>query len=193
MAKRPRIVILGGGVGAVTSAFQLSKGDWQERFESITLYQQGWRLGGKGASGRGPDLRIEEHGLHIWFGFYENAFRMMRECHEELDSFARRGISRWPLAFDNVQDSFRPCSEISLTDYDGCEWKLWTADFFDYNDDKPWLPRRARRAGTRRLGRGVLRGALPSPRGRPRLVADSLRSGARARSRASARLRAASR
>lgn len=141
MAKRPRIVVLGGGVGAVTSAFQLSKGDWQERFESITLYQQGWRLGGKGASGRGPDLRIEEHGLHIWLGFYENAFRMMRECHEQLDSFARRGISRWPLAFDNVQDSFRPCSEISLADYDGCEWKLWTADFFDYNDDKPWLPR----------------------------------------------------
>ena len=141
MGARPRIAILGGGVGSVTAAFQLSKPGWQERFESITLYQQGWRLGGKGASGRGPELRIEEHGLHIWFGFYENAFRMMRECHEELDRYEREGQPRWPLAFKNVQDSFRPCSEISLTDYDGCGWKLWTADFFDDSDDRPWLPR----------------------------------------------------
>jgi uncharacterized protein with NAD-binding domain and iron-sulfur cluster len=141
VAALPRIVILGGGVGSVTAAVQLSRPGWRERFRSITLYQQGWRLGGKGASGRGPHLRIEEHGLHIWFGFYENAFRMMRECHEELDRYEREGVPRWPLAFTNVEDSFRPCTEISLTDYDGCAWKLWTADFFDDSEDRPWLPR----------------------------------------------------
>ena len=43
----------------------------------------GWRLGGKGASGRGVADRIEEHGLHLWMGFYENAFRLMRDCYEE--------------------------------------------------------------------------------------------------------------
>jgi uncharacterized protein with NAD-binding domain and iron-sulfur cluster len=48
------------------------------------MYQEGWRLGGKGASGRGASGRIEEHGLHVWLGFYDNAFRMMRECYSEL-------------------------------------------------------------------------------------------------------------
>ncbi len=139
MAPRPRIAIIGGGVGSVTAAFQLSSRGWERRFRSITLYQQGWRLGGKGASGRGPGLRIEEHGLHIWFGFYENAFRMMDACHEELDGLERAGKPRWPLAFKNVEDSFQPFSEISLTDHDGCNWKLWTADFFEFTDDRPWV------------------------------------------------------
>jgi uncharacterized protein with NAD-binding domain and iron-sulfur cluster len=64
--KREKIVILGGGMAALTTAFELTNAkDWQERFESITVYQLGWRLGGKGASGRGPHARIEEHGLHL--------------------------------------------------------------------------------------------------------------------------------
>jgi uncharacterized protein with NAD-binding domain and iron-sulfur cluster len=135
----PRIVLLGGGVGSVTTAIQLSKPGWQARFQSITLYQQGWRLGGKGASGRGQEMRIEEHGLHIWFGFYENAFRMLDECHQELDQLEQSGVPRWPLAFKNVQDSFSACDRIALTDFDGCDWKLWTADFFEFTDDRPWI------------------------------------------------------
>jgi uncharacterized protein with NAD-binding domain and iron-sulfur cluster len=135
---KPRIAILGGGAGAVTAAFYLSKPGWEQHFESITLYQQGWRLGGKGASGRGSDDRIEEHGLHIWFGFYENAFRMLNRCHLELDH-RDQDQPRWPLCFDAIADSFIPCREISVTDYDGCGWKLWVADFFDYDDDDvPW-------------------------------------------------------
>ena len=138
MAGLPRIAILGGGVGSVATAIQLSKPGWQARFESITLYQQGWRLGGKGASGRGQDMRIEEHGLHIWFGFYENAFRMLDECHQELDQLELSGVPRWPLAFKNVQESFSACDRIALTDFDGCDWKLWIADFFEFTDDRPW-------------------------------------------------------
>jgi uncharacterized protein with NAD-binding domain and iron-sulfur cluster len=139
MSGLPRIAILGGGVGSVTTAIQLSKTGWQTRFESITIYQQGWRLGGKGASGRGEEMRIEEHGLHIWFGFYENAFRMLDECHQELDQLEQNGVPRWPLAFKNVQDSFSACDRIALTDFDGCAWKLWTADFFEFTDDRPWI------------------------------------------------------
>ena len=52
MAK-PQIAILGGGAGAVTAALELSKPGWEAHYESISLYQQGWRLGGKGACGRG--------------------------------------------------------------------------------------------------------------------------------------------
>ena len=145
----PRIAILGGGVGSVTAAFQLSKEGWQQRFSSITLYQQGWRLGGKGASGRGAGLRIEEHGLHIWFGFYENAFRMLRSCHEELDQLAEAGQPRWALPFHNMEDSFRACTEISLTDHDGCGWKVWNADFFEFDDDRPWIQPDPRPPGAR--------------------------------------------
>ena len=136
----PRIAILGGGVGAVTAAYYLSADGWEQRFESITIYQQGWRLGGKGASGRGANERIEEHGLHIWFGFYENAFRMLDECHNELDRVAHYG-KRWSTLFTSVDASFRPCSTVSLTDHDGCDWKIWTADFPYEDDDAPWLPR----------------------------------------------------
>jgi uncharacterized protein with NAD-binding domain and iron-sulfur cluster len=145
----PRIAIIGGGVGSVTAAIQLSKEGWQQRFSSITLYQQGWRLGGKGASGRGSGLRIEEHGLHIWFGFYENAFRMLHRCHEELDLRAQAGEPRWPLPFQNMEESFRACTEISLTDHDGCGWKLWDADFFEFDDDRPWIEPDPRPPGER--------------------------------------------
>ena len=67
-----KIAILGTGVAALTSAFYLTdQPNWQEKYD-ITVYQMGWRAGGKGASGCNAEYgeRIEEHGLHIWFGFY---------------------------------------------------------------------------------------------------------------------------
>ena len=78
---RPRAAVLGGGLGSLTTALELSS-----RGYDVTIYQLGWRLGGQGASGRNlaDNGRIEEHGLHIWFGFYHNAFRVMREVYDEL-------------------------------------------------------------------------------------------------------------
>ena len=83
--KREKVVILGGGVGAMTAAFELTSGENAGRYD-VTVYQMGWRLGGKGASGRNADCaqRIEEHGLHIWLGFYQNAFNGMIACYDEL-------------------------------------------------------------------------------------------------------------
>ena len=71
---------LGGGVGALCAAVALSEIDPKGEKYEITLYQLGWRLGGKCASGRNAEYgqRIEEHGLHIWAGFYDNAFTVMR-------------------------------------------------------------------------------------------------------------------
>lgn len=79
-----KIAIIGGGCASVAAAWELSRPEHQDRYR-VTIYQEGWRLGGKGASGRGASGRIEEHGLHIWLGFYDNAFRMMRQCHSELE------------------------------------------------------------------------------------------------------------
>jgi uncharacterized protein with NAD-binding domain and iron-sulfur cluster len=142
MAK-PKIAILGGGAAGVTAALQLSnQGNWRDHYESITLYQQGWRLGGKGACGRGPHRRIEEHGLHLWFGFYENAFRLLDRCHRELDARAKRPQdpqARWNLAFTSVEESFSPLRDLAVADYDGCHWQVWHADFCDDDDtDRPW-------------------------------------------------------
>jgi uncharacterized protein with NAD-binding domain and iron-sulfur cluster len=94
-----KVAILGGGVGGMAAAFALTEGANAGRYD-VTVYQLGWRLGGKGASGRnlGPEAcsRIEEHGLHIWFGFYHNAFPLMRRCYEELTGDA----DAWKEAFD---------------------------------------------------------------------------------------------
>src|SRR5579884_2188169 len=98
--RRPiKVAVLGGGCAAMAAAFELTRPEHQGRFE-LTVYQMGWRLGGKGASGRGPHDRIEEHGLHLWMGFYENAFRLMRDCYAELGrDRARCRIAGWRDAF----------------------------------------------------------------------------------------------
>jgi uncharacterized protein with NAD-binding domain and iron-sulfur cluster len=88
------------------------------------VYQQGWRLGGKGASGRGKHDRIEEHGLHLWMGFYENAFRVMRECYAELDRDPKVSrIARWTDAFK--PDNFCGAADLSPEG----EWSVWKAHF----------------------------------------------------------------
>jgi uncharacterized protein with NAD-binding domain and iron-sulfur cluster len=103
-----KVAILGGGVSALTTALELSgEADWQERYE-ITVYQTGWRLGGKGASSRNEAAggRIEEHGLHIWLGFYENAFAVIRRSYEELGRPAGTPLATWTDAFTRERNYF---------------------------------------------------------------------------------------
>ena len=104
-----KIAIIGGGCASIAAAFELSRPEHQGKFE-ITIYQLGWRLGGKGASGRGPAGRIEEHGFHVWFGFYENAFRLMRECYAEL------GRERTKCRIADWRDAFSPAPFVGLSD-----------------------------------------------------------------------------
>ena len=120
-ASKTKIAVLGGGLGSIVSAYELTATpELREKYE-VTVYQLGWRIGGKGASGRNPDEfeRIEEHGLHVWLGFYENAFRAMRQCYEELD---RRPGS--PLA--TMDDAFKPTYAVTLfEEYEG-RWTHWS-------------------------------------------------------------------
>src|SRR4030095_423250 len=81
--RRIRVAIVGGGCAAMAAALELTRPEQEGRY-AVTVYQLGWRLGGKGASGRGASGRIEEHGLHVWMGWYENAFRLVRGCYAEL-------------------------------------------------------------------------------------------------------------
>jgi uncharacterized protein with NAD-binding domain and iron-sulfur cluster len=110
---KQRIAILGGGVGALSAAFYLTEqADSADRYE-ITVYQQGWRLGGKCASGHdlreGFGHRIYEHGLHIFGGFYYQAFDLLRRAYKALDR---------PDGHPNqdVWDAFTPEDTIALVD-----------------------------------------------------------------------------
>ena len=83
--EKPKIAILGGGIAALVSAFELTSDPaWTEKFESVTVHQMGWRLGGKCASSRGPNGRIEEHGIHGFLGSYWNALPLFAAVYDEL-------------------------------------------------------------------------------------------------------------
>jgi uncharacterized protein with NAD-binding domain and iron-sulfur cluster len=122
-------------MAGMAAAWRLSEPGWRDRFDTITVYQRGWRLGGKGASSRGPHGRIEEHGLHLWLGFYENAFRLLRECYAELDRPTTDPLS--PIR--TWREALQPAAHIGLEDRDGDDWQHWLA-VFTPNDLEPGGP-----------------------------------------------------
>ena len=127
---RRRIVILGGGMAGLAAAWRLSDPDGEPT--EVTVYQRGWRLGGKGASSRGPNGRIEEHGLHVWLGFYDNAFRLIRSCYEELD----RPSTDPACPIQDWRDAFVPASTIGLGRPEETDASVWLAQFPE-NDRLP--------------------------------------------------------
>ena len=120
---RQKITILGGGLGGMAAACALSAPDQNDRYD-ITVYTMGWRLGGKGASGRNAEIgnRIEEHGLHIWFGCYDNSFTLMRAVYQEL---ARPPEA--PLA--TLESAFRGQNQFVLMENVEGDWRPWRLEF----------------------------------------------------------------
>jgi uncharacterized protein with NAD-binding domain and iron-sulfur cluster len=106
---KQRVAVLGGGLAGLTTAYELSASG---KFD-VTVYQMGWRLGGKVASSRNDDvgLRIEEHGIHVLFGAYENAFHVLRRVYGDLGR--------------NWKDAFVERSEFTLMEEVGQDWKPW--------------------------------------------------------------------
>ncbi len=104
---RIKVAIIGGGCASMATAWELTGPEHGGRYH-VTVYQEGWRLGGKGASGRGENGRIEEHGLHIWLGFYDNAFRMMRACHTELEA---KGLGH---LYGDFRDAWTAENDVAL-------------------------------------------------------------------------------
>ncbi|MBP9204032.1 MAG: NAD(P)-binding protein [Kofleriaceae bacterium] len=126
-----KITILGGGIAAMTCAFEItSDPDWRRHYD-LTVYQLGWRLGGKGASGRNAAQhdRIEEHGLHILLGFYDNAFRVLKACYDELGRPPGAPLATW-------RDAFKPHDYVVLTEQVGDRWDPWVMNF-PPNTDEP--------------------------------------------------------
>ena len=111
-------------MAGLSTAWRLSESGWRSEFESITVYQRGWRLGGKGASSRGANGRIEEHGLHVWFGWYENAHRLLQECYGELD----RASSDPGCPVRTWSDAIVPSGVIGLAERHRGDVRQWATD-----------------------------------------------------------------
>lgn len=125
MPPRPRVIILGGGMAGLATAWELSHGDWRSRLGGITVYQRGWRLGGKGASSRGRNGRIEEHGLHLLLGYYDETFRILRGCYAELDR--ERTDPDCPIR--TWDQSVRPSGDIGLAETADGRWSHFVTRF----------------------------------------------------------------
>ncbi|HEU4546582.1 MAG TPA: FAD-dependent oxidoreductase, partial [Microlunatus sp.] len=118
-----RIAIIGGGMAGLAAAWRLS-GELGADAE-ITVYEQGWQLGGKGASGRGVHGRIEEHGLHVWLGYYDNAFRLIRQVYDDLD----RDETAPDCPTRRWRDAFSPAGRVGVEERAGRGWQHWVATF----------------------------------------------------------------
>lgn len=112
-----QVAILGGGMGGLAAALKLS----QNPGTDVTLYQRGWRLGGKGASGRNHNFsqRIEEHGLHILMGFYDNAFEVLKDCYARAPAGK---VIPWPNAFAGWD-------HCTFAQEYGGSWDFWEVEF----------------------------------------------------------------
>jgi uncharacterized protein with NAD-binding domain and iron-sulfur cluster len=130
---RQKVAVLGSGVGAMVAAFELTHPahDGAAKYD-VTVYQMGWRLGGKGACGRNLEWHdtIEEHGLHIWLGFYCNAFAALKSCYDELGR-----PPGTPLA--TISDALKPQNFITFMDPHGDRWSRWDIAF-EPVPGEPW-------------------------------------------------------
>lgn len=122
---RTRVAVLGGGLGALTSVYELlAPPGAKDRYE-ITVYAMGHRLGGKCASGRDAHVanRVLEHGLHVWFGCYHQGFRFIRDVFEELPENV--ALERdWTRVFC-------PHRSVELWDRQADQWSAWRLEFPD--------------------------------------------------------------
>jgi uncharacterized protein with NAD-binding domain and iron-sulfur cluster len=114
-----KVAVLGGGMAALAAAVELTEPRHKGKFE-VHIYQQGWRLGGKCASGRDGTVgyRIYEHGPHILFGWYDNAFALMRGVYSTLSEGGDRRFARFDEALTAV-------SQLTVMELVEKRWIPW--------------------------------------------------------------------
>ncbi|QSQ18841.1 FAD-dependent oxidoreductase [Pyxidicoccus parkwayensis] len=90
--RRTRVAVLGAGPAGLATAHALSRTpELRARFE-VTVYQSGWRAGGKLTSGRkGSEQTVSLNGTHFLFGCYDETLTLLREAYDDL---LARGDSR---------------------------------------------------------------------------------------------------
>jgi uncharacterized protein with NAD-binding domain and iron-sulfur cluster len=116
---RTRVAILGGGPAGLSAALALSATPALRARFDVTIYQSGWRVGGKCGQGRrGPANRIEINGTHYLFGAYRNVFDLTREVYAELEA---AGDTR----FGTLESQFLPCDTIAVKEFFNGNWETW--------------------------------------------------------------------
>lgn len=132
-----KIAILGGGGAAMTAAFMLTEEqDWQDKYE-ISVYQLGWRLGGKAATGRNPEVfdRVQEHGVHMLWGNYDNSFKLLRRLYEVWD---RDPSLPFSSLLDGPHAAMRPYNQYILSSFRGNNY-LPLYNNFEPNNLRPGI------------------------------------------------------
>ncbi|MDW3216379.1 MAG: NAD(P)-binding protein [Ilumatobacteraceae bacterium] len=117
--------VLGGGPSGLSAAFHLAQ---QRRPDlRIVVHQMGWRLGGKGATGRDAAAgnRIEEHGIHLFGNMYANALHMMNDAFGALDDGR------------TIETEFEVSNFQMVTDFSGGRWHGFESSL-PHNDELPW-------------------------------------------------------
>lgn len=162
---KTKVAVLGGGIGALASAYFLSKDEGLRqrcvcfvrsssdgkheialgvrrvikifgrkrqlitvvvtRFD-VTVYQIGWRLGGKASTGRnmeeGFGHRIEEKGIHIVFGSYPAVFDILEDIYNELNMSDNH-------PFSTLEKALLPHDTLTMAEFIDGQTKLWDVEF----------------------------------------------------------------
>lgn len=107
--KKQKIAILGAGPSALVSALRLTETKALRKKYDVTIYQQGWRAGGKCATGRDIEkhMRLYEHGIHGFLGCYFNALSLMKDAFEELGRKKPHPLPNFPDAFYGMSGVIR--------------------------------------------------------------------------------------
>lgn len=117
--RRRRVLIVGGGIAGLTAAYELTRTPEARARWDVEIVEMGHRFGGRLASAHRSDRwgRNEEHGLHVWFGFYDNTFRMAEQVYR-----AWRRPEGHP--YENIWDALRPIhhSDHAFPQDDGYEF-----------------------------------------------------------------------
>jgi len=119
MTDKKKIAILGAGPAGLSAAYGLTETQELRDQYDITVYQVGWRAGGKCASGReGIENRIAQNGTHYLFGCYDNSLAMIKTSYAELDA---AGIKD----FGEYNTSLLPRDLLAFKHFFRGKWETW--------------------------------------------------------------------
>ena len=133
-----KVAVLGGGPAGLAACWRLAN-DPVNDFE-VTLYQEDHLLGGKCAAvrkripGDSESSRIEEHGIHILFGFYSQLFHMLKQAYDETAGLPSPTGTIRPFA-----DAVTPNDHAFFAEeYPSGTWREPWRVSFPKRDGDPW-------------------------------------------------------
>ena len=148
MSSKPiKVAIVGGGCAGIAAAFELDRPGLAGKYEVPFTNWDGGRR--QRCLGPRPGRCVEEHGLHLWMGFYENAFQLMRECYAEL------GRDRWKCSIADWTDAFFADSFCGVIDRIAERALVALDGEFPRHAGPAWRSRRGSPVDGRRLSAAV--------------------------------------